>query len=175
MNELLELFLTFSKLGLLAFGGLQVVIGEFQREIVVVHQWLSPSDFIEAYALGQLAPGPNMLFSILIGYKVAGIPGALAAGAGMFLPTTFLTIAVGSSWHRFRDNQWVKAVQRGLLPLALGLMFSGAFQIGRLGIHDVRGLVVAGVAAALVLSGKATPFMIIVLAGLVGLLVTWGL
>lgn len=173
MNELINLFLTFAKLGLLAFGGLQVVLGEFQREVVDVHGWLTNSEFLEVYALGQLSPGPNMLFSILIGFKVAGLPGAIAAGLGMFVPTTVLIIVAASFWHRLSDNYWVQAIQRGLVPVALGLMFAAAYTIGRIGIHDARGLIIAGAGVALILSKRVSPFVIILLAALVGLVLPW--
>jgi len=76
---LLQLGLYFALLSLVSVGGLPSVMPEMQRYVVGVKGWLTPADFIQAFAVGQAAPGPNVLISSLIGWKVAGLPGALVA------------------------------------------------------------------------------------------------
>jgi chromate transporter len=83
MNTLVDLFLTFAYLALVNVGGGATILPEMERQ-VVSHHWLTHQDFVEIFALSQLAPGPNMLLVFLIGYQIASFPGAIAAGLGMF-------------------------------------------------------------------------------------------
>ena len=81
----------FSLLSILAVGGGTAVLPEMKAMTVEVHGWLTDSQFRDVYSLGQLAPGPNMLMVIVIGYHVAGTLGAVLAFTGFFLPASALT------------------------------------------------------------------------------------
>ena len=91
--NLLELALYFALLSLLSVGGLPSVMPEMQRYVVELKGWLTPSDFIQAFAVGQAAPGPNVLITSLIGWKVAGLAGALVALGAMCFPAAVLALA----------------------------------------------------------------------------------
>ncbi len=120
------LALIHAQLSLVAVGGVAPVLPEMQRQVVEVHRWMSPSEFAALFALAQAAPGPNMLVVTLVGYHVAGWPGALAATLGMIGPSSLLTWAVANAWHRFRDRPWRTALQAGLVPVTVGLVAAGA-------------------------------------------------
>ena len=81
-GELLELFLRFLTLSLLSIGGAMSTAPEMHRYLVVERGWLGEADFTTAIALAQAAPGPNVLFVPVLGFQVAGIPGAVAAPSG---------------------------------------------------------------------------------------------
>src|SRR5687767_14892163 len=95
----MDVFLYFLKLGLQAWGGGQVVIGEMQRQTVAMG-WLTEAQFLEAYAIGQMTPGPGTTYVVPIGYQAAGIAGALGAAVGFFLPTVSIGFALILIWHR---------------------------------------------------------------------------
>ena len=84
--NLVELGLYFALLSLVSVGGLPSVMPEMQRYVVDVKGWLTPSDFIQAFAVGQAAPGPNVLIASLIGWKVAVLPGAFVALGSICFP-----------------------------------------------------------------------------------------
>ncbi len=126
MTNTAWLALIYAQLSLVAVGGVAPVLPEMQRQVVEVHGWVTAPEFAALYALAQAAPGPNMLVSTLVGWHVAGWPGALAATGGMIGPSSVLTWAVSGAWHRFRDRPWRAMLQAGLGPVTVGLVAAGA-------------------------------------------------
>jgi chromate transporter len=96
VNEetLAQLAMDFSVLSLIAVGGAITVLPEMHRSVVEVHGWMSGAQFAELFALAQAAPGPNILVVSLIGWKVAGMAGAVVATAAVCGPSCVLTFAV---------------------------------------------------------------------------------
>jgi chromate transporter len=112
--ELGWLALGYAQMSLLAVGGVSAVLPEMQR-LVVQHGWMGRSEFATLFALAQMAPGPNMLVATAVGWRVAGLPGALAATFGMIGPSSLLTGLSAGAWHRFRERPWRRRIQAGLL------------------------------------------------------------
>jgi chromate transporter len=138
----------FAQLSLLAFGGGNTVLPEMQRQVVEVHGWMSPTAFAALFALAQAAPGPNLMVCALIGWQVAGLPGALVAMAGICGPSSVLTITVATLWERFRAARWRQVAQAGLVPVTVGLICATAGLICLTADTDVfLGLITLGVAA----------------------------
>jgi len=167
MNVLLDLFLTFAYLSLISVGGGMTVIPEMERQIVS-HGWMSHQAFVEAFALGQLAPGPNMLLIFLIGYKVAGFPGALSTGLGMFGPTSFLLASVARLAGKPRPPAWIERFHTALSPVTIGLMAAAVWSIGRDMMSDIFLVSVCGVAAILNAQRLLNPTWVVLLAVLIG-------
>jgi chromate transporter len=165
MNRLLNLCGVFAMLGLLAVGGGTAVLPEMQHLTVDSFRWLTNKQFIDIYSLGQVAPGPNMLMVMVIGYKLAGTAGALAVGVSFFLPDCLLTLCANRLWIRFEDSPWRPAVQRGLAPVAIGLMLSGTYAIARLSIRDPITLAIAAVVSAILLWRHVNPGILVLLGG----------
>ncbi len=126
MSVLTSLLAIFSQLSLLAFGGGNVVIPEMQRQVVEVHGWMGTAAFTSLFALAQAAPGPNLMICALIGWQVAGLPGALVSMAGIVAPASLLTAITVSVWDRFRAAPWRRAVQSGIVPVTVGLVGASA-------------------------------------------------
>ena len=150
MSVLVELFVTFAYLAVISVGGVMTVIPEMERQVVEVHRWMSHQAFIEAYALGQFTPGPNMVHVFLIGHRVAGWPGAVAAGLGMFGPTSVLLAGVAWLAAGPTPPAWVARFQSAMGPVTIGLMAAAAWTLGRGSLRD--GFLVGVCAAATVLS-----------------------
>ncbi|HEX7548573.1 MAG TPA: chromate transporter, partial [Candidatus Methylomirabilis sp.] len=128
MTDLLTLAWTFVRLSFLCVGGGLGVVPEMQRQVVGIHGWLTARQFVDGYALAQVTPGPGMLVSAFIGYRVYGLLGAFVAMTAMFLPTSLLTWFVARHWQRLQGRPWALAVERGLAPLAIGLMAAGVYR-----------------------------------------------
>lgn len=126
MSTLVALAVVFGQLSLLAFGGANAVIPEMQRQVVEVHHWMTARDFAAMYALAQAAPGPNMMVVSLVGWRVAGVLGAVTTTLAVSLPSSVLTLVVAGFWFRFKDAWWRKAVQAGLAPVTAGLVVASA-------------------------------------------------
>ncbi len=167
-HPLLELAIVFGQMSLLAFGGANSVIPEMQRQVVDVHHWMTPHDFAAMYALAQAAPGPNMMVVSLIGWRVAGVWGALVTTGSVLLPSSILTLLVAGVWYRFKDADWRKAVQAGLQPVTAGLiMASAALLIVSTTVDRTAGLVTV-IACGLFLRSKLHPLMILGVAAVAG-------
>lgn len=123
---LLTVALIFAQLSLLAFGGGQTIVPEMHRQVVDVQGWMSSAEFVALFALAQAAPGPNMLVSTLLGWRIAGLPGALVATLALTTPSGLLTFFTTRAWYRFRDRPWRLVVQRGLVPVTVGLVTAAA-------------------------------------------------
>ena len=137
MSELGHLATIFGELSVLAVGGIAPILPEMQRQVVDVHGYMDRSTFAALFALAQAAPGPNMLVSTLVGWRVGGVPGALMATAGMIGPSSVLTYGTVRLWHRFREKAWRKVVQAGLVPVTVGLVGAGAALLAASTTHGV--------------------------------------
>lgn len=165
---LLELALWFGLLSLIAFGGMPAVMPEMQRLVVDVNGWATPAEFIQLFALGQAAPGPNVLIVSLIGWKVAGLTGALVALFAVCGPTAILAWWVSGLWERFRDSPWRQAISRAIAPLVVGLILSSGVILAMPAGPDWRTLLIAGASAAAFLATKVNPLWILAAGGTIG-------
>jgi chromate transporter len=168
MHDLIQLAIVFGQLSLLAFGGANSVIPELQRQVVDVHHWMSAHDFAAMYALAQAAPGPNMMVVSLIGWRVAGVPGALVTTGAVTLPSSILTLFVAGVWYKFKDADWRKAVQAGLTPVTAGLIMASAALLIKSTTVDWTAGVVTVIACGLFLQGKFHPLLLLAVAALAG-------
>jgi len=168
---LLQILGVFSLLSILAVGGGTAVLPEMKALTVNQFHWLTPEQFGQIYSLGQLAPGPNMLMVSVIGYRVAGYPGAAAALVGFFLPAGLLTFGVARVWDRYSDSPLKLACERGLAPVTIGLMLAGTLILAHTVIHSADDVVIAAVVTAILLAVKINPVLLILGGGLAGYLI----
>jgi chromate transporter len=120
----LALFGHFLLMSLLAVGGALATAPDMHRYIVNERGWLGDAEFTASIALAQAAPGPNLIFVPVLGFAVAGLPGAGAALAGMLIPSTALAI-VASRWGAARRERLaVRAFVAGLAPVTIGLLLA---------------------------------------------------
>jgi chromate transporter len=163
------LALIFAQLSFLAIGGVNSTLPEMQRQVVEVHGWMSARDFAALYALAQAAPGPNMLVSTLVGWRVAGLGGALVATLAMVGPSSVLTWASASAWHRFRARAWRRRAQAGITPVTVGLVAAAAALLAESTAPDWRAaLLTMAVAAAVLGSRRAHPLALLAAGALLG-------
>lgn len=165
---LIELALYFGLLSLISVGGMPSVMPEMQRFVVDVKGWLTPGEFLQAFAVGQAAPGPNILIASLVGWKVAGIPGALVALAAICGPAAVLAWWVADLWERFKDSPWRKAIQKAISPVVVALILSSGFIIATPGSPDWRMWLIAGASAVAMLATKLNPLWMLAGGGLLG-------
>jgi chromate transporter len=167
---LVELALYFGLLSLISVGGMPSVMPEMQRYVVDVKGWLTPSDFIQAFAVGQAAPGPNILVASLIGWKVAGLAGALVALLAMCFPAAVIAWWVAELWERFKDSPWRQAIQRAIAPIVVALILSGGFVLATPDAPDWRLWLIAVVSATGMLATRLNPLWMLGAGGILGAL-----
>ena len=166
---LLELALYFGILSLVSFGGIPAVTSEMQRLVVDVKGWATPAEFVQLFAVAQAAPGPNVLVVSLLGWKAAGIAGALVALVASCLPAGALAWWVAGLWERFKDSPWRAIIQKALAPLVVGLILSGGVVLATPGgTPDWRMWFIAGATAVATLFTRLNPLWVLGAAGVVG-------
>ena len=164
-----ELALVFLKVGTIIFGGGFAAIPFLQHEVVDVHHWLSMREFIDGVALGQITPGPVAITGAFIGYKVLGLPGALIATLGTFLPSTFMLLGLIHVYRRIRGNRLVAGFLSGVMPAVTGMLLVATVFIGRTAIVGPVPAVMAAVALALIAWLRLDPIWLILGGAAVGL------
>ena len=170
MNQIPALVGVFAYLSLLTVGGGLAAFPELHHLTVDVHHWLSASQLVHLYSLGQAAPGPNMMMVVAIGERVAGPLGALAATAAFFLPTGLIALGVGRLWVRLEGWPWRDAIRRGLAPVAVGLVVAGSISLARVALSGAIAGAIAAVVFAVLLGTRINPAFLVLGGGVVGLL-----
>lgn len=161
MSDLLTLARVFSQLGLVAIGGVMSALPEIQRQVVDVQHWMGPEEFAGLFALTQAAPGPNVMVVALVGWRVAGLPGALVSLASLIGPPAVLAYVVGSLWRRFRASTWVQDIQAALSAVAVGLITAGAVLICVSAGRSAKLDIVMVVAAAIFMTTRLQPLWLL--------------
>jgi chromate transporter len=168
-GALAQLAIDFSLLSLITVGGVVTVLPEMHRNVVEVHGWMSGAEFAQLFALAQAAPGPNILVVSLIGWKVAGLAGAVVATGAVCAPSSILTYVVSRIWHRFRGNRWRDLIEDGLVPMTVGLMLAGGYLLTLAADHSALGFAITCVTAGTVLATRIHPLWLLGAGGLLGL------
>jgi len=126
-DKLLSLVLMCIPLSLVSFGGGQAIVAGLQNQTVEVYGWMNSQQFTDLFAVSRAAPGPSTLIVALIGWQIGGLLGAIAATLAIFIPSSLLIGLVGRLWLKRRASPWVTAIERGLIPIAVGLIFAGFY------------------------------------------------
>lgn len=168
--SLSELFFRFCLFSLMAVGGANALLPEIFRQVVEVDQWLMSAEFATFYAIAQAAPGPNVLIVALIGWKLLGIPGALACMVGMVTPSSIIAFGVGKLWYRFRTSLWRKAVELGLAPITVGLVLGSGCLLLTTAATNWRLYAVAGATTVAAYFLRHNPLWWLAIAAMLGAL-----
>jgi chromate transporter len=172
LGLLITLAAIFLRMGSVTFGGGLVMVPLIESEVVNNHHWLTHQEFADAFALGQITPGPVLITATFVGYRVAGTLGALVATISIFLPAFLMTIAAASSLKRFRSNEQVQSFLRGVAPAVVGLLVAAGLSVGRAGIHTWAGVVIMFLAMVVLIRFRPNAFWVILGAGVMRLLLS---
>jgi chromate transporter len=128
--SLWQLGLFFLKIGSILFGGGYVLVAFLQGGLVQEYGWLTQQQLLDAIAIGQFTPGPILSTATFIGYIIAGIPGAIVATLGIFLPSFFFTAALNPLVPRLRASKWTAAFLDAINVSSVALMLVVTIQLG---------------------------------------------
>ena len=168
--DLGQLFLLFLKVGAVLYGSGYVLLAFLRNDLVLRLGWMTDQQLIDAIAIGQLTPGPILTTATFVGFVLAGVPGAILATVGIFLPSFIFVTILNPLVPRLRDSQWTAALLDGVNVAALGLMAGVTLIIGRAAIIDIPTIIIALAAAVLLFRFKISTIWLVIAAGFVGLL-----
>jgi chromate transporter len=136
-TSLVDIATYFFKVGAFTVGGGLAMIAFIQDQVVAQFGWLTPNEFIDGLALGQLTPGPILMLAAYVGYKVAGVTGAAVAAGAAFLPSFILMLAILPVLDRVRRLTWTRAVLRGMGPAVVGILAMSLFRLAPHALPDL--------------------------------------
>ena len=154
---LADVAMQFAVIGTFTFGGSLSIIPLIQDQVVHQLGWLTPQEFIDGLALGQLTPGPPVMLAAYVGYKALGMTGALVAAIAIFLPSFVMILALMPVFERVRAITWARAVLQGMVAGVIGTL---AVALARLAPHvivDPFSAVLFGGAVTVLLVWRAAP------------------
>ncbi len=131
-----KLFAFFLKAGSLTFGSGLVIVPFLQQGVVREHGWLDERAFFVAVAIGMVSPGPVVITATFVGFLVAGLWGAVAATAGIFLPSFVLVLVAAPLLARHRSSRYVQGFIKGAFAAAIGTILGACYLLGRIAIGD---------------------------------------
>ncbi len=166
---LVEMAVRFASLSLVAIGGINAIVPEIHRLVVDVEGWMTSVEFAELFALAQLAPGPNAMVVALVGWKVAGVVGAVVATIAACGPSS---VACYIAWHwadRLRQSRVRAVIQRALAPLAIGLILASGYTLALGADHSPGAFALTALATAALAFTRANPVWILLAAAAAGI------
>lgn len=167
----LQLCSVFGITSLMAFGGGNAVIPQFEQQTVQVHHWLTAQQFTDSFAIAQAAPGPSTLIVSLLGYRAGGVWGALIATAAMVVPTGLIVYGIARVWERGHgDKPFRHALQDGLSPITVGLILAGGLVVARHAETHWVQVVMTLVATVVLCATRINPLIVALSCGIAGYL-----
>lgn len=154
---LLQIAWTFGLISLMSIGGANATLPEIHRQVVEQLHWMDDAAFAHLVAIGQTAPGPNVLVVSLIGWKAAGLAGLLMATLAIVLPSSVLAIVVSRYLVRHEASAAVALVRRALAPIAIGLMLASGVVMTKAAYAGLFTIFVTGIVTLSVLFTRISP------------------
>lgn len=174
MTELWTLFVVFFKIGLFSFGGGYAILPLIQKEVVVIHKWITVSQFTDIVAVSQVTPGPIAInSSTYVGYLVTGNAiGATVATVGLIMPSVIIMTVFSIFFLKFQDNKYISNAFAGLRVVVVGLILSATLLLmDKDNFIDFKSIIIFGVTLLLFLKWKVNAIWLTVGAAIVGILI----
>lgn len=179
MMLLLELFKTFVMIGTVSFGGGYAMIPVIERE-VTSNGWLTTSEFTDIIAIAGMSPGPIATNSAtVVGFHVAGLPGAIISAFAMTLPSLVIILIIAVFFQKINHHKLVKSGFYGLRPIITSLIFYAAIKfaisndivVTTLSLESVLVFIVFLSALFALVYLKIHPAVVIVVSGIIGVII----
>jgi chromate transporter len=172
---LLDILWFFTKAGAFVFGSGLAIVPFLHGGVVNEYHWLTERQFLDAVAVAMITPGPVVITVAFIGYLVAGPAGAFMASLGVFLPTYLFVVIPAPYYRRIAHNVQIQAFVAGVTAAATGAIGGAAVVLGRRAIVDVPTVLIAAATLLVLVKAKKAPEPLLILAaGVVGVVLRRG-
>lgn len=171
MKELADLFLTFARIGGFTFGGGYAMLPMLQKEVVEARHWTTEDELMDYYAIGQCTPGIIAVnTATFIGYKQRGILGGIAATLGVIAPSMVIITVIAAFIKGFADIPAVAQAFAGIRACVCVLIFNAVVRLGKKSLISKTAVAIFCVILALSLFTDLSPALLVILAGLFGVI-----
>lgn len=165
---ILQLFGAFFRIGPSTFGGGYAMIPVIEREILEKRQWINEKEMADMISLSGSAPGGvGVNAAAFVGYRKAGFAGAVAAVAGITLPTFLIVLTLSFFYILFHDNDKVEAALKGIHGAVIALILMAAYRMAKQAVFDVATAILSVMAVVILLLLQISPIYMIAF-GIVG-------
>ncbi len=172
MSEYIDLFLTFARIGGLTFGGGYAMLPILQKEVVEKKKWATEEELMDYYAIGQCTPGIIAVnTATFIGYKYKGIIGGIVATLGCIFPSLVIITIIAAFLNNFASIAIVSHALAGIRACVCALVIDAVIKLGKKSIIDKATIAIAVIVLALNLFTNISAVVIVVLAGVAGIVV----
>lgn len=163
-------FLRSLAIGCLTFGGGYAMISALHQEFVTRQGWLTPQEFSNGVAVGQLTPGPLMIMIAFVGYKLAGFWGAVLGTVALFIPSACLVLILAPYYQKVRAAPAVQAALKGVNAAVVALLMSASIDLGRASLSSLQPVCILVLALILLNRTGLDTGWVLVIAGIAGAL-----
>lgn len=171
LKLLWNLFFTFSKISPVSFGGGYAMVPLLERSVTQKKKWVKAEDITDVLVMAQSVPGSIAVnTATFIGYRLVGIPGAIAATLGIVMPTFLIVLILAALFLSFKDNPLIQAAFMGIRPAIIALIAYAAVNIGKTSIFNKGTTVIALIALLVFLFIPVNPIIVLIVGGLLGIL-----
>ena len=167
-----QIGLFFLKVGSVLYGGGYVLLAFLEQGLVQQHAWLTRQQLLDAVAIGQFTPGPILSTATFIGYILGGVPGAVVATIGIFLPSFFFVALLAPVLFRLRQSVWIATFLDSVNVSAVALMAGVTVHLGIDALKGWPAILISLASLAVLLRWKISPAWIVMGGGIAGLLLT---
>lgn len=175
MKQLLELFLTFAKIGGFTFGGGIAMLPMLQKEIVEKKNWATQEELMDYYAIGQCTPGIIAInTATFVGYKRKGVAGGIFATLGMAAPSIIIITVIAALVSNFQDLQVVQWAFGGIRAAVVALILSSVIKLMKKSVIDIPTAIMFVAVAVLSTVTDVSPVVFVLVAGVFGILLKGG-
>lgn len=175
MSNILQLFLSFCKIGYTSFGGLSMI--PLINNEMVTHGWMTATEVTDIVAIAEMTPGPlGLNCATFAGIRVAGVLGALAANFGMLMPTMTLCVLAALFFERFKSSKILGHIMMGVRPACIGLVWGVMLNLSRINYFSGTNpqwicIAIAALGTYLLIGRKWSIPSVIVLGAVIGVFV----
>ena len=169
MQDYIDLFVSWFKMGLFTFGGGYAMLPMIQKEVIEKHGWATESEVMDYYAIGQCTPGIIAVnAATFIGYKVKGVSGGIVATLGVVSPSLIIIFLISTLITNFSELEVVQHALRGIQVAVCVLMFVAIEKLLKNGVKDLPSAIIFLVALVLSLFTNLSTVILVIMAAIAG-------
>lgn len=171
MNVLMELFISFFKIGAFSFGGGYAMLPLIKEEVIEIHKWLTNAEFIDIVAISEMTPGPIAInTATFLGYRVSGLAGSIVSTFAVVLPSFIVMSLIIHFLFKFKNSPYSDWFFTGIRPIVLGLIAAAGVTVAMDAFIDVKSILIAITLFYFVSFKDLSPIFAILMAGITGLI-----
>ena len=173
MKELIDLYVSWFKMGLFTFGGGYAMLPMIQKEVIEKHHWATEDEIMDYYAIGQVTPGIIAVnTATFVGYKIKGIIGGIVATLGVVSPSLVIISLIAGLISNFSELEVVQHALRGIQVAVCVLMFTAIKGLYKKGVKGTLPFIIFACAFILSYFTDISTVVLVVIAGVVGYVMT---